>query len=79
MERAQAEALAERLAREHPDRETHSWLVRRADAGWQVAKVAVPSAALDPHAELRADERPPQAEDPRSAHIRNVGPWVGPG
>jgi len=43
-----------------------------------VVKISVPPANPDWQAELRADERPPTAEDPRSPSERNLGPNVGP-
>src|ERR671929_223293 len=43
MTREEAIAEAARLAREHPDRATHSWLPREIAPGqWGVAKVGVP-------------------------------------
>ena len=75
------EALAEcrRLAAEHPDRATHSWIVReRGDGEWAVVKVGVP--ATRPHGTLEeAKPRPPQADDPRPSVWRDVGGPYGPG
>jgi len=75
------EALAEirRLATEHPDRATHSWLPRElADGDWTVVKVAVPSARPLATAQ-EAKPRPPQADDPRPALWRDVGGPYGAG
>ena len=47
------------------------------DDGWTVVKVAIPPPLDNLSTEIRADERPEIAEDPRDAHMRNVGPWVG--
>jgi hypothetical protein len=43
MDRASAEQLAERLNREHPERETHMWFARETDNEWSVAKAALPA------------------------------------
>ncbi len=77
-----ARALCARLAATHADRATHQWLPRApkdAAGPWQVVKVALPPPADNLGTEVRADERPDTPDDPRSAHDRNVGPWVGPG
>ena len=75
------EAIAEcgRLAREHADRATHSWLPREVAHGhWAVVKVGVPSQrALGSLTE--AKPRPPQADDPRPALWRDVGGPYGGG
>jgi hypothetical protein len=67
-----------RLAREHPDRATHSWLARELAPGeWAVVKVGVPGQR--PFGTLtEAKPRPPQADDPRPAMWRDVGgPYIG--
>jgi hypothetical protein len=74
------EALAEcgRLAREHNDRATHSWLPRELAPGeWAVVKVGVPTQrSLGTHLEARP--RPDHADDPRPAFFRDVGgPYAG--
>jgi hypothetical protein len=74
------EAISEvtRLAREHPDRATHSWLPRELTPGnWVVVKVGVPGQR--PLGTLtEAKPRPPQADDVRPAMWRNVGgPYGG--
>ena len=79
MTEEQARAECARLAREHPDRGTHQFLPRHGDEGWTVVKVAIPPPLDQLSAEVRADERPEVGEDPRDAHMRNIGPWVGPG
>jgi hypothetical protein len=79
MDRAEAEALCAANAAEHPDRETHQWRPREEpDGTWNVIKIAIPPNEPGTE-ELEASERPPTADDPRDAHLRNVGPWVGPG
>jgi hypothetical protein len=74
------EALAEcrRLAAEHPDRGTHSWLPRELEGGeWSVARVGVPGQGPLATAQ-EAKPRPPQADDPRPAMWRDVGgPYAG--
>jgi hypothetical protein len=82
MTREEAQLECERLTAEHPDRETHRFVPRKAEDGtWSVAKIGLPpadNAALT--AETRADEKPTTADDPRDSFSRNVGgPWVGPG
>jgi hypothetical protein len=75
MTKAEAEQERDRLTREHPDRATHRWMTR-ADAGdWSVVKVGIPpTRRVDPlKATTEAKSKPPQAEDPRTAHARNVG------
>lgn len=79
MNEAEAREACARLAREHPERETHRWHPREeADGSWSVVKIALPS-NLGSTAETRAEGRPPTADDPRTAAMRNLGPNVGPG
>jgi hypothetical protein len=78
MTRDEAIAECRRLAQEHPERATHSWLPRELGAGqWAVVKVgAAGSRPLGTHQE--AKPRPPQADDPRPAMWRDVGgPYLG--
>jgi hypothetical protein len=79
MTREEAEALCAKNAEEHPDRNVAQWLPQELPGGdWTVVKVGVaPAPALSE--EIVADEKPPTPDDPRDAHMRNVGPWVGPG
>jgi hypothetical protein len=73
MTREEAIAEAARLAREHPDRATHSWLPREITPGdWGVAKVGVPGRGPTVSVQ-EAKPRPPHPDDPRPAHWRNVG------
>lgn len=74
-----AKEICDHLGATHKDRETHEWMPRRTDNGWQVVKIALPPPADQLIAETRADEKPSTPDDPRTAHDRNVGPWVGPG
>ena len=79
MTRQEAEALCARNAARHPDRETHQWRPRRdAAGGWSVVKIALPPQPGLTE-EIEAAERPPTADDPRTAAMRNLGPHVGPG
>ena len=69
-----------RLAKEHPDRETHRFVPRQGvDDVWAVAKIGLAPLPDKPLGqETRADERPPTPDDPRDSHSRNAGgPWVG--
>ena len=79
MDEPQARAECERLATEHPDRETHQWRPRHEpDGSWSVVKIAL-APAQPTTAETRAEEKPPTADDPRSSAMQNIGPNVGPG
>ena len=78
MTREEAEALCAKYAAEHPDRKKAQWIPQEQGAGeWVVVRVGIP--APDTTEEIQADERPPTPDDPRDAHMRNIGPWVGPG
>ena len=80
MTREEAERERDRLAREHPDRATHSWLARPdADGLWSVVKIGLPPGdRIDPlRATMETKPRPPHADDPRSGHGRNVGAYRG--
>jgi hypothetical protein len=69
----EAKAEAERLAREHPDRATHSWLPRETAPGeWSVVRVGIPSRAATGTV-LESKPRPPTADDPRPNVWRDVG------
>lgn len=79
MTRDEAQAECRRLAAEHPDRATHSWLAREgADGEWTVVKVgAIGARPLGTRQE--AKPRPPQADDPRPPMWRDVGGPYGGG
>jgi hypothetical protein len=72
MTEAEARAYCDRLAAEHPDRHTHTWVATRRGEEWVVAKIGVPPPAKTTP-ETRADERPPTPEDPQSE-----SPLLGP-
>ena len=79
MTREEAQAECRRLAEEHPDHETHSWIAREAgDGGWEVVKLGIP-----PQRPLgtmqEAKPTPPSADDPRPAMWRDVGGPYGVG
>lgn len=78
MTREDAEREAERLGREHPERDSHRWFARRGDAGdWHVVKVAAAGLGHPPmKATVEAKPRPPQADDPRSNVARDA-PYGG--
>jgi hypothetical protein len=78
MTRDQAQAECMRLATEHPDRATHSWLARETAPGeWSVAKVGIPSRGPLTTTQ-EAKPRPPQGDDPRPPMWRDVGgPYAG--
>lgn len=79
MTREQAIAECGRLAREHPDRVTHSWLPRELSPGrWAVVRVGL--ATQMPLATAQESRpRPPRADDPRPAMWRDVGGPYGGG
>jgi hypothetical protein len=81
MTRGDAELECGRLSAEHPDRATHRWFPKdEGNGGWVVVKVPAPAGTrVDPlSTEIRADEKPPTADDPRTSYARNVGSdWVG--
>ncbi|MBA2523975.1 MAG: hypothetical protein H0V25_11710 [Solirubrobacterales bacterium] len=78
MSEERARELCAQLAATHADRSTHQWLPRRAGEGWQVMKVAIPPPEDVLQASQQAEPSPSPADDPRTAHDQNVGPWVGP-
>ncbi len=65
MERSEAEQMRDRLAAEHPDRETHSFILSESDGIWTVAKVALPPALGPAGAELSGPQ-PVHDHDPSS-------------
>jgi hypothetical protein len=78
MTRDEAISECSRLAREHSDRATHSWLPRELAPGeWAVVRVGVPRA--NPLGTTQESKpRPPMADDPRPAMWRDVGgPYIG--
>jgi hypothetical protein len=79
MTRDEAMAEAQRLAEEHSDRATHSWIARDAgDGDWAVVRLGVPTAR--PRGTTQESKpRPPQADDPRPALWRDVGGPYGAG
>jgi len=73
-----AKEICAHLGATHADRETHQWMPRRNDSGWQVVKIALPPPIDQLSTEVRADERPDTADDPRPSFDRNVGgPYIG--
>ncbi len=80
MTREQAQQSAAELNREHAERATHRWLARETPAGWSVVRVSLPAGMrIEPlRASVETRPRPPQAPDPRSTLVRNVGgPYGG--
>jgi hypothetical protein len=78
--RDEAERLCIKLAREHPNRGTHSWVPREeADGGWSVIRIAFPP-PKDPGALAATTEerpKPPAPDDPRRGPLRDVPPFGG--
>ena len=69
MERPEAEKLRAELAADHPDRDTHSFILCERDGVWSVAKVAVPPAA--------AGGTAPGSAAPQPVHDQNPGDLPG--
>jgi hypothetical protein len=79
MTREEAIAECSRLALEHPDRTTHSWLPREGAPGeWSVVRVGIPSPG-PLHTAQESRPKPPTADDPRPPMWRDVGGPYGPG
>lgn len=77
MTRAEAVAEAERLAREHPDRELAAWFPRQDEAGeWIVVRVPRPAPALD-RDELRTGSADEVRPDPSQDVPREPFPYWG--
>jgi hypothetical protein len=78
LEEQRAKEICSHLGATHPERETHQWMPRRTEGGWQVVKIALPPPVDNLTTETRADERPDVGDDPRSAANRNIGwPYGG--
>ena len=68
-----AKEICDHMGATHADRDTHQWMPRRTDNGWQVVKISVPPPGKDLIAETKADERPEVGDDPTggiNTHIR---------
>lgn len=74
----EAKSICARLGASHPDRGTHQWIPRQTEQGWQLIKVAVPPPLDTLTTAVQADERPPSADDPRVAQVKNCGPYGAP-
>jgi hypothetical protein len=74
MTEQEAKEQCTQLAAEHPDRGTHRWIPTQRDGEWAVAKIGLPPPSNDGSPEVRADERPPTPDDPRTEP-----PWLNPG
>jgi hypothetical protein len=78
MSEERARAVCADLAATHEDRETHRWIPRPTQGGWEVVKVNIAPPLEGLHAEQRAEPRPSSADDPRSSHDQRVGgPYGG--
>jgi hypothetical protein len=75
----EAQAEASRLNAEHPERNIYRWIARQAGEQWEVVRIKAPPGANRRRfiESTEAAERPPEPDDPRPAHDRNVGgPWI---
>jgi hypothetical protein len=82
MNEQEARTEATRLNAEHPERGTYRWVARPAGEHWEIVRIKAPGGMDRQHLNesTEASERPPQPDDPRPAHDRNVGgPWVAGG
>jgi hypothetical protein len=71
----EAKAVCAANAASHPDREAAQWRPREApDGTWSVMRIDLPP-AQETTPEVRADEKPPTADDPRSAIFQNISPY----
>ncbi len=74
MNREEAVQQAQKLAQEHPDRDTHTWIPRQESTGeWSAVRVSLPGGARPRGATVEAKPKPPQADDPRPPMFRDVG------
>lgn len=72
VDRPVAEGEAERLNRDHPERDRFEWVTMPHKDGWAVVKTRR-GKRVDPlNATTEAKPKPPQQEDPRSALQRDV-------
>lgn len=73
--REEAEALCAENAAEHPDRKVAQWRSQRASDGtWSVIRIGL-APAEETTPEVRADEKPPTADDPRASIFQNIPPY----
>jgi hypothetical protein len=82
MNEQEARTEATRLNAEHPERGTYRWVARHAGEHWEIVRIKAPGGMDRQHLNesTEASARPPQPDDPRPAHDRNVGgPWVAGG
>ncbi len=82
MNEQEARTEATRLNAEHPERGTYRWVARQAGGHWEIVRIKAPGGMDRQHLNesTEASARPPQPDDPRTAHDRTVGgPWGSPG
>jgi hypothetical protein len=80
--RDQAEARAAERNAARPEGDTRHWIAREGDDGeWALVSVRIPGySPVSPlKATTEAKPRPPQADDPRTNVVRDVGGPYGPG
>jgi hypothetical protein len=74
--REEAERERDRKAEEVPK---DTWIVSEQEPGdWRVYRLDLKPSAVRRTETVESRPRPPQADDPRTAHDQNVGPFVGP-
>lgn len=77
MDRSEAEQLRDRLSSEHPDRDTHTFILSERSGEWTVAKVAVPPGGGDAKSTAPAPE--PLHEHDAGTMPGGVPPWAAGG
>jgi hypothetical protein len=69
MNREEAERERNRLAAEHGD---STWILHDVGGEWEVVRIGIaPSPPSSAHVESKP--KPPEPDDPRPAHFKNVG------
>jgi hypothetical protein len=78
MNEDEARQESERLRKEHPDRETHTWIARQLDGAWQVVRVPLPPGMRKRPltATTEAKPKPPQSDDAPPWQAGGVPPYA---
>ena len=75
MTQEEAKALCARNAAEHPERKVAQWRAQAVGGGeWTVVRIGLPPTP-ETTEEVRADEKPPTADDPRASIFQNIPPY----
>ena len=81
MTRDEANALADELNRDAPDRDSFRRIVRESAGEWEVVKVHLPGdlQRSELHPTVAAEEKPPQQEDPAGMGRSEIEGGAGAG